>query len=87
MSDDTFLCLKNQYACTELLCSVADLWTVKKKVISSIQELFLYFTHSRQKLKWAEESSLVEHALHSYYLVPFKSLASSLGWVTKAQWN
>lgn len=29
-----------------------------KKIITSIQDQFLYFVHGRQKLKWVEESDL-----------------------------
>lgn len=60
---------------------------LSKKILSSMKGLFLFFFHSRQKLKWTEECSILEHALHSYYLVPFKSLACNLGWVSKAKWN
>lgn len=35
----------------------------KKKVISSMQDQFLYFVHGRQKLKWTEESGVLGHVL------------------------
>lgn len=35
----------------------------QKKIISSMQDQFLYFVHSRQKFKWAGESGLLGHIL------------------------
>jgi len=35
----------------------------QKKIISSVQDQFLYFVHGGEKLKWAEENGLLGHLL------------------------